>query len=186
MSKQAENPVRIEKVPEQERRKLTDMSHEVRKTREQRRALETTGVDTSNEKAAREIKPTKVRLPASPIVGKASKRFDKTQAPPKPQLSPTGDPSKTKPERRPETDKIRPKAKIQQDPKRETRQEPQTKEPKHQTREASRQPERISQEKAREPDKRGEKTKNPSSVKKPETDKENPGQPDGKDRKKER
>jgi hypothetical protein len=134
MAKQKESLVRIEQVPAKEREKYTELSREVRKTREQRRTLETAGIDTASGKSEREIKPTKLKLPTSPIVGKSPDRFDKKQAPPKPQRSSIADPDKERSERGPAVEKTRPESKIQPEPERRgdkpTRQEPQARVPK--------------------------------------------------------
>jgi len=205
MAKQKESLVRIEQVPAREREKYTELSREVRKTREQRRTLETAGIDTASGKSEREIKPTKLKLPTSPIVGKSPDRFDKKQAPPKPQRSSIADPDKERSERGPAVEKTRPESKIQPEPerrgdkptrqepqarvpKREPGQEPQAKEPKREPRKEVRQheknaPARAREEsKPRESGKRNEDAVRPSSGKK--SDKEDPEQSTGKGHKK--
>ncbi len=145
MAKQEDKPIRIERVAAKERQKLVDLSREVRKTREQRRALETQDVKIASDKGEQAIKPTKVSRLPSPIVGRSPDRFDKTQAPPKPQRNPSADPEKQKTDRQPDTEKTRPGREITpkpvprqepqvKEPKREPRQEPQVKEPKREPR----------------------------------------------------
>ncbi len=160
MSKQKDRPMRTERVSAEERQKITAMSREVRKTRDQRRTLETEGVDTASGKTEREIKPTKVKTPASQIVGKSPDSFSKETAPPQTRNSSTAESNK-KSDRNPDLEKPRPDGKRQEqrdtenkkDPRREanadsakqqpqperradkpTRQEPQAKEPKREPR----------------------------------------------------
>jgi ribonuclease E len=199
MAKRTDNPMRIERVAAKEREQITDMSREVRKTREQRRALESEGVTIASGKNEREIKPTKVRLPASPIVGKPADRFEKKQAPPKPHRTPVVDTEKGRSDRGPDADKTRPDTKIQpepkrradnptrqepqaKDPKREPRQEPQAKEPKHEPRQEP-QAKEPKREPRQEPQAK-EPKREPSSGRKSEPDKEGSDQPAGKSRKK--
>jgi hypothetical protein len=172
MAKQTDSPMRIERVAAEDREKITDLSREVRKTREQRRTLETEGVNITGEKTVREIKPTKARLPASPIVGRSPDRFDKNQAPPKPQRSPIADPETARSDRGPDAGKTRPDPKIQteaerrddkptrqepqaREPKREPRQEPQAREPKREPRQEpqAREPKREPRQESRETEK---------------------------------
>ena len=117
MAKQKDKPMRIERVPAKERQKITDLSREVRKAREQRRMLETEGVNIASGKNEREIKPTKVRRPASPIVGRSPDRFDKKQAPPKPQRSPIVDREKETSGRKSDAKKNRAEDKLQPEPR---------------------------------------------------------------------
>lgn len=108
MAKREDSPMRVEKVSAKEREKLKDMSREVRKTRDERRVIETKDANTAGGKADTEIKPTKAKLPASPIVGKPSDRFSEKEAPPKPQRSPIVLPKKEAPDRNPTKEKTRP------------------------------------------------------------------------------
>ena len=207
MAKQKESLVRIERVPAREREKYTKLSREVRKTREERRTLETAGIDTASGKSAREIKPTKLKLPTSPIVGKPPDRFEKKQAPPKQQRPSIADPDKERSDRGPAGKKTRPESKIQPEPERRgdnrTRQEPQAKEPKRQPRQEpqAKEPKRESHQevrqhqknaparareesKSKESGKRNEDSAKPPSDKKSEPDKEDAEQSTGKGRKK--
>jgi hypothetical protein len=116
MAKRRDNPVRIERVAEKEREKFKVMSREVRKTREQRRTLEAEAVAISPDNTEREFKPTKARLPASPIVGRSLDRLDEKQSPPRPHRPPGADPEKAGNDRRPDADKNRPGPGIQPEP----------------------------------------------------------------------
>jgi hypothetical protein len=120
MANRADSRIRTEQVSAEDRRRLTDMSREVRKTGQQRRTLEARGTNDNAGGTGRDIKPTKARLPKSPIAGKAADRLPEKQAPPKPRhpaIDKAGqDPSKEKPESkkdRPETKKDRPETKKQ-------------------------------------------------------------------------
>jgi len=118
MTKNTDNPMKIQRVPSEERQKLADMGREVRKNREQRKALETEGVAASSGKTEREIKPTKVKLPTSPIVGKSPDRFSEKQAPPKKQQSSAiTEPKKEQSDRKPDLEKSRPEIKGQPGPR---------------------------------------------------------------------
>lgn len=85
MAKQKDRPIRTERVSADERQKLTTMSREVGKTRELRRKNEENGSNAALGKDAGDIRPTRVKMPASPIVGKSPDRLSGKQAPPKPQ-----------------------------------------------------------------------------------------------------
>lgn len=121
MAKRKDSPVRVEAVSVKEKRKLADLSRDVRKLREQRRTLEAEGGNPAGGKTGREIKPTKVKLPASPIVGRSPDRFPRKQAPPKPRQSPAIEPERDPPGHKPESEKARPEPKIEPGPR-----EPQT------------------------------------------------------------
>jgi hypothetical protein len=177
MAKSEDSPMRIERVAANEREKIVEMNREVRKTREQRRTLETEGVNIASDQTEREFKPTKTRLPASPIVGRSPEGFDEKQAPPKPQRSPIADPEEERSGRQPDAEKPRPERGTQaeserrtdkktrqepqarEQPKRETRQEPQAKEqPKRETRQQPQAREQPKRETRQEPQAR-EQTK---------------------------
>lgn len=114
MAKNPDSPISVQQVPEKERRQLADVGREVRKNSERRKALETEGVDTAAVKAERDIKPTRVKLPTSPIVGRSPDHFSKKNAPPKkPQHSAIAEPKKETPDRKPDLEKPRPEAKGQ-------------------------------------------------------------------------
>jgi hypothetical protein len=117
MAKSADSPVKIEKVPQKERQQLADLGREVRKNRDQRKSLETEGVAAASGKTEREIKPTKVKLPASPIVGKSPDRFPEKQAPPKTQRDSIAEPKKEPSDRKPDLEKSRPETKGQPGPR---------------------------------------------------------------------
>lgn len=114
MAKREDSTIRVEKVPQKERQQLADMGREVRKNRDQRKSLETEGVIAASDKDGRDIKPTKAKLPASPIVGRSPDRFSKKDAPPKPLNTPIAESKKDEPERKPGSDQ----------PKRETKDQP--------------------------------------------------------------
>jgi hypothetical protein len=114
MAKNSDSPISVQQVPEKERRQLADVGREVRKNSERRKALETEGVDTAAGKVERDIKPTRVKLPTSPIVGRSPDRFSKKNAPPKkPQRSVITEPKKETPDRKPDLEKPRPETKGQ-------------------------------------------------------------------------
>lgn len=215
MAKRGENPMRVEKVSAKEREKLADMGREVRKSGDQRRAIETRDAKSDGGKEDREIKPTKVKHPASPIVGKSSDKSPEKQAPPKPERSPIAEPKKEMPDRDPAPDKTRPEPKKDQpaprpeaEPKpkkvetqpgrreeKPDRKEPApkaAKEPKRETREESAPPERKAPVKEREEPKPKEtgkperETAKPPSVKQPEPEKKAPEPSEEKPQKKER
>lgn len=114
MAKREDSPIRVERVPQKERQQLADLGREVRKNREQRKSLETEGVIAASDKGGREIKPSKAKLPASPIVGRSPDRFSKKDAPPKPLNTSIAESKKDMPERKPGPDQ----------PKRETKDQP--------------------------------------------------------------
>lgn len=117
MAKNSESPLNIERVPAKERQKLADLGKEVRKNRDQRKSLETEGVNLAGGEADREIKPTKAKLPTSPIVGRSPDRFSKKSAPPKPQKTPFAEPKKETPAGKPDLEKPRPESKGQPGPR---------------------------------------------------------------------
>jgi hypothetical protein len=118
MAKNADSPIRVQPVSSKERQKLADVGREVRKNSEQRRALEKEGVNAASGKAEREIKPTKVKLPTSPIVGRSPESFSKKNAPPKkPQHSAITEPRKETADRKPDLEKPRPETKGQPGPR---------------------------------------------------------------------
>ena len=205
MAKSKESPMLVETVSEKERQKLTDQGREVRKTRDQRRDLEKRGESIAKGKAEPEIKPSKVRLPESPIVGRSPDRFPENQAPPKTQRSPDKDSEKERSERKPTPDKDRPEPRKEQpalpeqkpqpeqrepkpmrpepapkekEPKRE---EPKREEPKRE--EPKREEPKREEPKPREQGKRGGDAEKPPSEKSPEPEKEESGKSGGKGRK---
>ena len=211
MAKSGDRPMRVEKVSAKEREKLADMGREVRKSGDERRVLEKRDAKPDGGKEDREIKPTKAKLPASPIVGKSSDRSPEKQAPPKPGRSPGADPKKEMPDRDPVTEKPRSEPKKEQPaprpeadpkPKKEETQpgrreeKPTTQEPtpkaKEPKREKSAQPERKAPVKEREEPKPKESGKperdkvKPPSGKQPETDKKASEPSEEKPQKKER
>jgi hypothetical protein len=117
MAKQADAPLRIQEVPGKERLKFARLTREVGKAREQRRVLETEGVDIAGQGTGRQVKPTKVRLPASPIAGVPADRLPKKQAPPKPREDPVAGPGKEAPGRNPAPDKAWPQPKVNPEPR---------------------------------------------------------------------
>ncbi|RPJ35127.1 MAG: hypothetical protein EHM17_03775, partial [Verrucomicrobiaceae bacterium] len=118
LAKREDSPMRLQPVPNNEKEKLARLGREVRKTRDQRRSLEADGVNITTGKTEREIMPTKVRLPKSPIVGKAPDKLASKEAPPKRQQAPAAvEPKTRKPERQPDADKPRPEPRRQQEPR---------------------------------------------------------------------
>ncbi|MCX6864683.1 MAG: hypothetical protein NTV46_00435, partial [Verrucomicrobia bacterium] len=82
LAKQKDGPVKLQKVAKEDREMLVQRDKEVRKTRDERRTLETKGVDTAALKPGELAEPTKVKLPKSPIVGKPTSELTKNQLPP--------------------------------------------------------------------------------------------------------
>lgn len=202
MTKREDSLRRVESVSTKERQRLTDQGREVRKSRDQRREIEMRGGDIAKGKTDSEIKPTKVKLPASPIVGKSPDRFPKKQAPPDPQRSPDGlpkrEPSKPKAQRTPdgEPEKEGADRKPQRTPDRIPRKEPSDRkpdaEPKKELSERKRdqkerrQPEKKAPVKDREESKPKESSKRDGETQKsPEPDKENSERANEKAQKKE-
>jgi hypothetical protein len=134
MSKQSDRPLRIERVATKERQKYAELSRDVRKTREQRRVIETQAVKNVRGETGQDFKPTKVRSPKSPIIGRSRDQFDKKQAPPETRRSPIVEPKTGTPDRKTDTERNRPQAKATEGPKRETRPQPKATEPKRETR----------------------------------------------------
>lgn len=112
IAKRKDSQLRVQQVSDKERQQLTEVRHEIEKVREQRRAIEKEGSGKTEEN----IKPTRGKQPASPIVGKLPKDFDKKQAPPELPRNPGIEPEKTKFSREPATKKIQPEAKHQTKP----------------------------------------------------------------------
>ncbi len=124
MAKQPDRQIRVQKVSADERQQLTAQSREVRKNRDQRRALESEGVKRTDENSERKMKPIKVKRSASPIVGKSSDQFAEAQAPPKPlgdsksdRIKDPSDNKKNPDKARDETKKDRPTIPGEEDPK---------------------------------------------------------------------
>lgn len=117
MAKQPGSALRIQRVPEKERKRLAGLTREVGKTREQRRVLETEGVNAAGKKAGRDVKPTKVRLPASPISGRSSDRLPRKPSQTKPGKQTAAEPRKESPGRKPAADKPRPASKVNPEPR---------------------------------------------------------------------
>ena len=200
MAKREGSPLRVEPVSAKDRLKITDQGGEVRKSRDKRMELEAGGGDIAKGEAEKGIKPTKVRLPASPIVGRSPDRLKENQAPPKPQRAPEAEPEKETSDRKPSHEKARPEPKKEQpDPRRgevpvapktqprperseekPARQKPPPKrESKRETREEPRQPEKVAPAKEREE----AKPKEPAKI--PETEKEDSERSSGRTPKKE-
>jgi hypothetical protein len=127
LAKREGGAMRLQPVAKKEKERLADLGREVRKSRDQRQALEAEGAKTPTGKEEREIKATKVRRPKSPIVGIEPARLSPEQAPPKRQQAPaTVEPKTRKPERQTDADKPRPEARRQQEPREpEAKKEPQ-------------------------------------------------------------
>lgn len=119
MARQEDSPVRIQQVPAKERQRISEIGRELRKTRDQRQSLEAGGVNSPTAKKTElEIKPTKARLPKSPIVGKGPAKFAPKQAPPKrPQAPDTAEPNPQKPDRQPDVEKSRPDVRRAREPR---------------------------------------------------------------------
>ncbi|MDP3851082.1 MAG: hypothetical protein Q8Q59_11300 [Luteolibacter sp.] len=115
MAKRKDKPMRLQTVPVKEKEGMARRGQEIRKTRDERRSIEVEGRKETNGKPEQEIKPTKVKRPASPIAGKSADHFPKNQAPPKPQRSPILEPKKETSDHQPDPGKTRPETKRQQE-----------------------------------------------------------------------
>lgn len=113
MAKRKDSQLRVQQVSDKERKQLTEVRQEIGKVREQRRSIEKEGSGKPEE----DIKPTRAKQPASPIVGKLPKGFDKKQAPPELPRNPGVEPEKTKPSREPAPEKTQPETKNQTKPR---------------------------------------------------------------------
>jgi hypothetical protein len=83
--------MRFQPVAKQEKQQLAQREQEVRKSRDERRTLEASAVDTSNAKPGKQSAPFTAKLPRSPIVAKSSNQLGKDQAPPRPNKVPKPD-----------------------------------------------------------------------------------------------
>ena len=83
MTKSKDAPVRFQAVNPAEKEKLVNHGNDVRKFRSERQKLEAKPAETTGETPAKDFKPTRVKLPASPILAKSSDQLDKDDAPPK-------------------------------------------------------------------------------------------------------
>jgi hypothetical protein len=91
LSKRKDSPMRFQPVAKAEKQQLAKREQEVSKSRDQRRTLEASPVDTSNAKPGKQSEPSRVKLPKSPIVAKSSGQLGKGQAPPSPHKTPKPD-----------------------------------------------------------------------------------------------
>jgi len=99
LSKRKDGPMRFQPVAREEKQQLVQREQEVRKSRDERRTLETTAVGTSNPRPGKQSEPSKAKLPKSPIVAKSSDQLGKEQAPPSPHKTLQPDPrGRSKPE----------------------------------------------------------------------------------------
>ncbi len=118
LARREDSPLRLEPVPKKEKDRLAGLGRELRKTRDQRQSLETAGPSTATGRQEREIKPTKVRLPKSPIIGREPARLSPKQAPPKRQQAPaTAEPKTRRPDQPAGATKPGPEPKRQQEPR---------------------------------------------------------------------
>lgn len=119
MARAKDGPVRFQKVPGKERQKLAQLGHDIQRSRDGRRMLETRVSEATEGKSGQEIKPTRVKLPKSPIVGKPASSLDRKLAPPKPQrtpvLTPKVEPKSPETDHESDADKTRPKGKPEND-----------------------------------------------------------------------
>lgn len=84
LSKRKDGPMRFQPVAKEEKQQLARREQEVRKSRDQRRTLESNAVDTSNAKPGKKPKLSTAKLPKSPIVAKSPDQLGKDQALPVP------------------------------------------------------------------------------------------------------
>ena len=91
MAKSKDAPVRFQAVNREEKQKLVDHGKDVRQFRSERQKLEAKPAESSVETPAKDFKPTRVKLPTSPILAKSSDQLDKNDAPPKRHEAPAPD-----------------------------------------------------------------------------------------------
>jgi hypothetical protein len=91
LSKRKDSPIRFQPVAKAEKQQLAQREQEVRKSRDERRTLEASAVNTSNAKSGKQFEPAKVKLSKSPIVAKPAGQLKGDQAPPRPHKTPTPD-----------------------------------------------------------------------------------------------
>jgi len=91
LSKKKDSPMRFQPVAKKEKQQIAQREQEVRKSRDERRTLEASAVDTSNAKPGKQSAPFTAKLPRSPIVAKSSNQLGKDQAPPSPHKTPKPD-----------------------------------------------------------------------------------------------
>ena len=110
VSKRKDGPMRFQPVARKEKQQLVQREQEVRKSRDERRTLEATTVETSKAETGKQSKPSTVKLPKSPIVAKSSDQLGKEQAPPSPHKTLQPDPKvRVKP------DTSAPESKVEKD-----------------------------------------------------------------------
>jgi len=133
LARSKESPIRFRTLDSEEKQNLVQRGKEVRKFREERKALETPVVRTAAPDPVMESRPTRVRLPKSVIVAKPVEELGKDRTPPKRQQAPEPDPRveakprkarnkaqtpETGPAARPNADsKDQPKGKSKKEPK---------------------------------------------------------------------
>jgi hypothetical protein len=102
--KRTDSTVRFQPVAQAERQQIVQRDQEVRKSRNERRTLETSVAATPTSQPGRQVEPSTAKLPRSPIVAKPADQLGRDQAPPKPHKVPEPD-LKVGPKRevRPET-----------------------------------------------------------------------------------
>lgn len=83
LSKRTDGPVRFQPVAKEERQQIVQRSQEVRKTRDERRTLESTAVEPAKgNRGSKQIQPSTAKLPKSPIVSTSTDRLGRDQSPP--------------------------------------------------------------------------------------------------------
>jgi WXXGXW repeat (2 copies) len=157
---------RLQTVSKTERQQIADQGREIRNNRDQRRVQESEGINNKNEQSEREMKPTKVKRSASPIVGKSRDQLSGAQAPPNSRREQNDTKQKEPTDRKSDSDQTRPDAKKEQ-PVSRREDDPKVKEPQDKTNPKTKQeqpPDRRDTEK--EPDrKNGPDTNRPDSKK---------------------
>lgn len=85
LSKQTDRPVRMQPVAKEEKQRIVQRKQEVVKSREARRTVESQAVDTSPAEPGKQkhFKPSKAKLPQSPIISPSSDQPVDDQTPPR-------------------------------------------------------------------------------------------------------
>ena len=82
LAKRKGGPQRFQAMPQDDRKMLAQSSQEIRKSRDQRRMLETGGAEAPPRKPGAAIEPSTVKLPRSSIVAKSAGQLKKSEMPP--------------------------------------------------------------------------------------------------------
>lgn len=118
LAKSKDKPLRIEKLTAEERKQISDNEKELRKAAKERQRVEKENAAGESGKKEREIKPSKAKLPASPIAGGTPDPASGGESPRDKQApQTTTKPSKEKPARPSDEQKPEKAAKPPQEPR---------------------------------------------------------------------